>query len=240
MCYSIAAIMKKNFFKIMFMVFLYMQSIYCVQKLYVFYPTVVRPHILQKKISLACSGLEVTVFGRFTDFKTKVKLDNPDAIITKPDVLKQFSGYKINLQGQKKGRQDEKYVLLSIGKKVDFSETGSVTIGAIDFLGRKEMENLLASLLISKPKVKRVTKVEDLLPLLSFNMVNAIFISENQENYFKTKSQLNFIITPLQNANIGIISLALKTGKEEGAEITNSINKLDKEINLLFEIEKWK
>ncbi len=82
--------MNRKFYKIIFVISILIQFTHVfAQKLYVFYPTVVRPHILQKKLSEACPDFEITVFGRFADFKAKVELDKPHALLTKPDVLKQ-------------------------------------------------------------------------------------------------------------------------------------------------------
>ncbi len=211
------------------------------QKLYVFYPTTVRPYVLQEKLSGACPEMEITVFGRFSDFKAKVESDKPDALLTKPDVLKQFPQYQKSVAGFKKNQDDEPYILLSVDKGVDATSLGGMTIGAIDFLGRKGMENLVASFFKSPPRVKRVTKMEDLLPLLTFNMAKAIFIGKDQKTYFTKKSQLNFIETPLQNVRIGTLILAVQKGKTQSSgPIIANVKKLPGDINLLLRVEQWK
>ncbi len=211
------------------------------QKLYVFYPTTVRPYVLQAKLSEACPKIEITVFGRYTDFKAKVTMDQPDALLTKPEVLKQFPEYQKSLSGTKNNKDDEPYILLSVDKGVDAAGLGGVTIGAIDFLGRKGMESLVASFFTSPPRIKRVTKMEDLLPLLTFNMVKAILICKDQKSYFKKKSQLRFVETPLRDVRVGIITLASKKESDQSSvQIINAVKKVSDDINSLFEVEKWK
>lgn len=209
------------------------------ESLFVFYPIAERPNVIQTKLSEVCPGIEVTVFGRISDFDATVKENPPDAILSKPVVVQLFQNYKIQLQGVRQGNTEESYVLLSVDKGVDVNGLSDATIGMIDILGRKEMALFVEGFFSSAPKLKRVTKMEDLLPLLTFNMCSAILIAENAVGYFKSISQLNFVITPSPGMKTGIIALAVKNGSNAG-QIINAIKEMGSGVNTLLEVDSWK
>ena len=95
--------------------------------------------------------------------------------------MAQFEGYTTKLSGIKNNEKDEPYILLSVEKMIEPSALEGMTMGAVDYFGRKGMDSLLKKFFTPPPKVKRVTKLEDLLPLISFGMVNAILICQDQE-----------------------------------------------------------
>lgn len=208
------------------------------EKLYVFYPTTIRPSVLQKKLKEACPAIDITVFGRYKDFIAQINIAPPDAIIVKPDLLKQLPDYEKNLSGVKQGKADEPYFLLSIDKNIDLSKIGQEVIGIVDFLGRKETAKLVASFFTPSPKIKRVIKIEDLLPLLIFNMATSLFLCEDDIAYLKETSKLNFMVTNLPNVKIGLISLAIRK-KSSSELIVKSIKGLSNELNLIFTIDEW-
>jgi hypothetical protein len=210
------------------------------EKCYVFYPTTERPQSIQEKLQGALSGVTVTVFGRLNDLNVKTETDPPDAIISKPSLIGQFSDFSVKLNGVRKGKTGETYVILSIGTPVDIKTIGpETTIGVIDVLGRTGMKSFISQFFPVEPKIKRVTKVEDLLPLLTFNMAAGILIEDIFVNYFKSTSQLDFKIIPLPPAQSGIIALGVnKNGKAD--KTTAVLKKADKTICSIFEVDLWK
>jgi len=210
------------------------------EKLYVFYPTTTRPQVIQDRMSSSFDGVTVTVFGRYNDFTAKVGMDPPDAIITKPALISQIGGYTIVLNAQRRGKTEEAYVLVSINTPLDpASVNGETVLGAIDLLGRNGMKTFSEQFFSVEPKIKRVTKVEDLLPLLSFNMAAGIVIEDVFVNYFKTTSQLQFAITSLTGSKGGILALAVRDGSKADKTVA-ALKKNDKEICGMFEVDSWK
>jgi hypothetical protein len=209
-------------------------------KVYVFYPSVARPQAVQEKLQNSLQGVEVTVFGRYNDFTTKMEIEPAQMIITKPALIQQLSGYEIKLKGARAGKTEESYVLLSINKGVDLETlTPETVIGIIDIFGRNGMNKFAGEFFTVIPKLKRVTKVEDLLPLLTFNMATAILIQEPAIQYFKSTSNLNFVITKLPDSKDGIVALAVKSGGNADKIIT-VLKSADKELCSFFEVDLWK
>ena len=213
------------------------QPVYA-DRLYVFYPSVVRTQIMQKKLSRALPGIDVRVFGRYRDFKAKTKADSPDAILSKAPVIKQVGGYLIKRQGLRDYDTNESYVLLSAGKQVNPANMGRTTIGMFDILGRRGMKKFLGHYFRPKPRIKRVSKMEDLLQLLTFNMVDAILIPEIYVAYFEDISKLYFVKTPVPQMRVSIVALAVKKRKS-ATHILRSLTSMNYNLKTLLEIDRW-
>ncbi|TDI95263.1 MAG: hypothetical protein E2O76_13635 [Caldithrix sp.] len=208
------------------------------ESLYIFLPTEVRPKVLQDKLSQACPNLKITAFGRIKDFKVKIAQEPPTAILTITPVLKLFDDYSTKFSGLLNGSKFQKYVLLSVEQPIELNGLSDKTIGVVDFLGRKGMKVLYARLFRPAPKLKRVTKLEDLLTLLNFKMVDAILLPASKVASFREKSKLNFVITKLENIKLGLTALAVNR-KEKATAVIEAIKKLDKENKALLGVEAW-
>jgi len=209
------------------------------QKLYVYYPATIRPYILNEKLQALCSGVEIMVFGRYIDFQTRVEADRPDAVLTLPAVVDQNKDYAVQLTGHRVGRAEESYVLLSVEKKLERASLPNAEIGVIDILGRDGMNRFVQNLLGLTPKLKRVNKIEDLLPLLTFNMAGAALIPERYVEYFAKTSKLKFETTEIAGAKAGIVVLAVRPGANAGA-ILQCVRRSVPELNGVLSIDQWK
>ncbi|RLC11206.1 MAG: hypothetical protein DRI57_19260 [Deltaproteobacteria bacterium] len=208
------------------------------ESLYVFYPTTQRPRVINKKMTEVLPGIEITVFGRYRDFEKKIGTAPPDAILAKGPVVRQVAGYSIKLRGIRDGSADEPYMLLSVDEKVDPGNLAGEAVGVVGILGRKGMKKFVGSYFRPAPKLRRVLKIEDLLELLVFKMVKAVIIQDHYVSYFKKRSRLNFVVTPIPKMRTGIIALALK--KEGDASlVVKAVKGMDNKVMLLLEIDKW-
>ena len=206
------------------------------ESLYVFFPTTVRPHVLQK--GLSGSGLDVIAFGRFADFEDKARSAPPDAILTLPEVVANMEGYQVAVPGRHNGESREPYFLMSLEKAMDPSSIAGNTIGIVDFLGRKGMQKFMAGIFQPAPTVKTVTKVEDLLPLITFKMADGILVTQAQAEYFRSISNLKFVLTPVPMAKAGTICLAVRKGAEAPKSI-RTLKAMDAELRKLLGDVRW-
>ncbi|MCP4220728.1 MAG: hypothetical protein GY765_39235 [bacterium] len=231
--------MAKNTFALVAMAIILLTVSLRGEKLYVFYPNEIRPKIIRRQLSEACPGIEITVFGRYKDFKAKVIWDSPDAIITKTPLIKQLEGYNIRFNGIRDSKTNEHYVLLSIEKPIALPDLSTHYIGTVDFLGRKEMKGFVENILSRPAKIKRVTKLEDLLPLMTFKMAEGILITEKEVEYFEEISKLNFVRTKLKNIGTGIVALATHKGSKARV-VMEALKKIPEKTNMLLGIQEWK
>lgn len=226
---------------ILFFLCLLTTNLLAQENLYVFYPTISNPEIIKDLLEKHVKSTDVLVFGKHDDFITRVKADQPDAIITKTVLIfDQLGDYEVLLNGQRNGKAETRYVILSISKPLNIESINSSTvIGIVNFLGRTGIESFSKQFFPTAPRLKRVSKVGDLLPLLSLNIAAGILIEDVFVDYFKTTSQLNFFVTPLPVLINGTVGFAVK--KERKADkVVNILKKNDKEICDLFHIQQWK
>ncbi len=236
----ISILMNKKYLLFLFF-FGILTAVSSQEKLYVFYPSTLHFQSMQDSMTNSIQGINITVFDRYDSFAAKMKSEPPDAVITKPELIEeQFSNYIVSLKGERNGTTEGKYVLVSIEKPVPIESVNTETvIGVIDILGRAGMKSFSKQYFPLEPKLKRVSKIEDLLPLLSFEFASGIMIENVFVDYFKSTSQLKFAITPLTGGKSGIIAFAIK--KDGTAEKTlASLKKNDKKICDLFYIDQWK
>ncbi len=208
------------------------------ETLYVFYPTTLSSKAMQTEIKNICPGIDITVFGRYRDFSVRVKEAPPDAILTKTQVVETIENFSVKLNGSRKGSAEEPYVFLSVDQKIDTGSIADITVGVLDILGRKGMTELVGKFFSPPPKIKRVTKMEDLLSLLTFDAAKAILIPEHYVAHFKKISQLNFAITPAKEMKTGIVALAVKNGGSADATVT-AIKGMDSAGTSLLEVDNW-
>jgi len=211
------------------------------ERLYVFYPSTIDYQSMQNKMESAVPGISITVFSRYDDFALKMKAEPPEAIITKPLIIKeQFNDYEVILNGVRNGMTDGGYVVLSIDTNFTSKAiTSESIIGIVDILGRTGMKTFVNRQFSIEPKIKRVSRIGDLLPFLSLDIAAGIIIESVFIDYFRSTSQLKFAVIPLPESTTGIIACAIKKGTQ--AEKTlSSLKQNKKSICDLFYIQQWK
>lgn len=208
------------------------------ESLFVFFPSPVRPHILQKRISAINPSVEVTAFAKFADFRDEITSNPPDAVLSLPEVIVTLDGYSVAIGGKRNGVKTEAYLLLSLDQGIDLANIDKSTIGIADFLGRKGMKNFISGMFQPPPAIKTVAKIEDLLPMLTFKMVNGILVTETQMAYFQSVSNLEFVKTLVPHVKSGTISLAVKGGQEV-PKIIRTLKSMDGELQKLMGGIQW-
>jgi len=207
--------------------------------LYVFVPTDVRANVLQEKLSNLCSDLKITVFGRAKDFRKEIVKAPPDALISLMIIISKNKTYTTFARGLKEGVTEEEYVLVSLDEPIDVNQIEKLKVGVVDLLGRKPMKEFIGELFQKEVKIKRVTKQEDLLPLLSFGAVKAIFIPQSLYENIKRKSNLDLISTNV-NIKLDLVSAALGSSPDAKEQFANCIANFDQNLNRTLGVEQWK
>ncbi len=237
------ALGKQRFVPLLFPVILLFPAILLCSRpavaelLYIFQPLEVRPRILQKSLTRPGNDIDVTVFGRYRDFRSKTLSDAPDAILTKPVVIRRFGEYRVTLLGTRDKKSHEQYVFLSIGPPFHGQKTA---VGMFDLLGRKGMVKFLGERFTPPIRLKRVTKLEDLMTLLTLDMAGAILVPDHHVPYFRRRSRADITVTPALNVKTGIIALALKGNGNNGAGgAADLVRGLAPEILALLGIDGW-
>ena len=155
-------------------------------RLVVFVQTTVKQRALQAMLQAALPGLSVTAVGRVADFERLLE-DRPDAVLTLPVVM-QSHGMTPEIRGTRGGAPNETYSLVGVDAPPDSIRLK--TLGALDLLGRDGTNSFVRDLIGNPVKVERVTKVEDLLPLLQMQRADAVLIPSRMFHEIESTSSL--------------------------------------------------
>jgi len=204
--------------------------------LYVFYPSDIRPKALQDKINQRCPNVNTVAFGRVVDFYRQIEHVPPNAIVSLKPVVHRQKSYTESLKGNKNGRYVEEYLLVSINKPVDLKQIENLKIGVLDILGRKPMKRFMNDLFKRKLKIKRVVKTEDFLPLLTFGLADAIFVSKTTFKKLQNKSKQILVPTKI-GISIGLAVTGIHP--QDNNDIAQCIKGLDNNTNTLLGIDGW-
>lgn len=205
---------------------------------FVFVSTDIRPRVLQQELARAMAGVDVRVFGRIRELQAAMQNQTPAAVIARPVVLESLR-LKPGLNGFRDGQKEETYVLLSVRRPVSPWEVAGKPLGAVDLLGRREMEAFASHVLGARvTKIKRVTTERDLLPLLQFGTVAAVLLPERWVSVLRKKSKLELETTPLKN-KVGLPAVWFASPATQAA-LQPKVQALGAQLSQRFGVDQWK
>jgi hypothetical protein len=206
-------------------------------RIYVFFPTLVEPLHIQEALSSKIPAAQIIVFSRLIDFNSFTVADSPSVIIARPRCIDEYARYSIQMNGLVEGKTTERYVLLTQKKSLQ-PITAQLTIGMVDFLGKKGMRNLIETIFSPAPQLSRVTQLQDILPLLTYDMANAALVPEKDARYFIEISKIDFVMTPIEFP-IGYLAVAGRTDRD-CRKLIEAIRNLSSAELTVLGVEKWK
>jgi len=197
-----------------------------------------KANIVEKTLSDKLPGITVKVFGTFRDFDTAATTGNPDALLVIPALL-DARGKKATLQGTRGGKESEPWVLVSVAKPLDGPLAGK-TIGMVDLLGRDGTNAFIAQVTKDKDfKVKRVAKVEDLVPLLEFSAAQALLVPQAMLAGFAKHTRLELKARELPDGGqVGLPAVAVLNPAVKDA-VVKAFNGLDAATKSVLGIDAW-
>lgn len=202
-------------------------------KLLVFLHVAIKQRALQSELQSAMPGIDVTAVGRVGDWERALK-EGADAVVALPLVL---SAYKLTpkLRGQRAGATDEPYSLIGVGVPPEPSKVA--TVGALDLLGREGTNSFVKNLVGASPKVERVSKVEDLLPLLQMQRADAILLPTRLFYEIKTASKLALVAKDL-GKSVGLPAGATVTA--QGTQVLSALAKISTNASKTLGVDSWR
>jgi len=193
--------------------------------------------VIEKALQEHLPSLSITVFGRFRDFEEVLASAHPDAILCIAPVL-DFRGVRVTLQGMRAGQKVEPYVLASAGQPLEGPLSGR-TIGIVDMMGREGTESFLNRILGAHDvKVKRVSKIEDLLPLLEFSAADGVVSSAATLSRLAERTRIPIKTRSLPEGDVGLPAVAVLSGDVQAAVVA-AFQNLDPATNLLLGVDAW-
>lgn len=219
-------------------VFLALAGVVEAAKVYVFYPSMARPNVVQTSLSSKAGGHEITVFGRLADFTAMMTATPPDVILVPKALADQYKGFKVFLKGSRSGSATGDAVLLSTGAAVDPKAAGTMNLGIVGVLERPAMAGYASGIVGGAPKLKIVTKVEDLLPLLQFKSADAVLVGEDQVDDIKGKSAAQIVATVVPGAKWNFI-VAAASNDDAGKAVEPVLKAFGAAEKKLLGVDGW-
>lgn len=203
------------------------------ERLLVFVHTSIKQRAFQGLLSDSLPGLVITTVGRVADFERSLK-QGQDAVLTLPQVMS-ANGMNPQVRGQRNGSATEAYSLVGVGRTPEANSVSST--GTLDILERRGTTEFVRGLLNAKVKVERVTKVEDLLPLLQFERVESILLPTRLLSEVRAQSSLN-----IAGRDIGqkLPLPALASVGPGGAVAISAAQRLSGRAAELLGVDSWK
>ena len=152
-----------------------------------------------------------------------------------PDAVLGLGSFAMTMGLAEMGGKDrarrQPWIPLALGGKV---------IGVVDLLGRDGTQDFVTKLLKTPDlKLKRVTKMEDLLPLLQFSAADAVLVPAASVKSVTERSRLPLKVRELPDAHVGLLAVGILNGKVRYLAI-KQIQALDGDTNRTLGVERWR
>jgi hypothetical protein len=203
------------------------------RKLLVFLHVALKQRAFESDLKTALPNLDVKAVGRIADFDRALD-EGQDAVLSSPLLLASHR-LTIELQGFHGGSSEERYALVGAGAAPAPERVAA--IGALDLLGREATTAFVHGLLGAKPRVERVTKLEDLLPLLQMQKVDGILLPTRFLPDVQASSRLTLEPHPLASPVKLPALAALGPG---GSEAVAAVARLPLKISKSLGVDEWR
>lgn len=208
--------------------------------MYVYLHSTLKAKSLEELVSQALPGSEVTVFSRVKDLEDAMQAKPPGALLSYPPVHAKFQ-LTPALRGLAKQKDWEPYVSMSVGKALAKADLVGKTIGVLDTLGRKETTDHVTSILggMSDFKLKRVIKLEDMLPLLQFGAAEALILPASAATEIRSRSQQELAVSEIEGARAELPAVAAPGGNMVPA-LKDRFVGMDSKVKAALGVESWR
>jgi hypothetical protein len=203
-------------------------------RLLVYLHIAVKQRAFQSLLQAGLPGVTTTTVGRIGDFE-RVLQQGQDAVLTLPAVLS-AQGLTPGLQGRRRGESEETYALVGNGSPPDPRRVERV--GTLDLLGRDGTDGFVRRVVgNARVRTERVTKVEDLLPLLQLQRVEAVLLPSRLFAELKGTSRLPLVQRELE---VKVALPAAASVGPAGAQVLAAIGKLPRDASQLLGVDEWR
>ena len=204
--------------------------------IYIFYPFISNTDSLQSLMKEELPNSKVIIFGKYSKLKTQIKTEVPDALISTQIVVDEFfSTNDTTLKGKVDNAFTESYSIISLFP-IDTLKFETAIFGAVNQGDRSANKKQIQYLLdLEIKKLKRVTKTDDLLSLLRFNIIDFAIIKDTQLKSFTSKTKQQIYTKQINSVQLPIITFA-ENGK---LLFTKKIYSFPKNINHQLGIHSW-
>ncbi|MEQ8273100.1 MAG: PEGA domain-containing protein [Deltaproteobacteria bacterium] len=191
---------------------------------------------LEQSMRSEMGGVDVRVVTRTGDLRRA--LSSPtDAVMASPYVLRS-NGLAPSMSAKANG--SGRYFAVSLEQTPVKAQIANQTIGVVDELGRNAMPAFVQKLLGSsrQPRLRRVTKVEDLLPLLQFSIAKTVLVKERDFSVLEKRTQRKLHTLPL-SASATPLAVAFADGGRR-AVVERAVRGMGNQSKQSLGVDSWR
>lgn len=214
-------------------------------RLYVYLPSNIRPFVMQKRLQEACPGLSITVFGHHREMSRAVRTAPPEAILSLEPVVSvdRYDMFTKTLLGERKGKRFADMVLLSREKRIETAKLAEISIGVVDILGRSSMREMLGEMIdVEQPRIRPVSRLEDLIALLQVNEAEAVLVEKDRvDSYYRERTGMELVVNEIPNARMGLPTLSIneRATPAQRDQLVKALTAMNKEMNTRLGVDAW-
>jgi len=188
--------------------------------------------LLQTALEQQLPGTSVRPFSRFGDVTSAMA--SADAVLAMAPVV-DFLGVNVVMHGMRAGSSTEPYSLVSASPGIRPSTVKRV--GFVDILGRRDTTKFVNNILGTTAQVERVTKLQDLLPLLQLKMAEAVLVPSRLVPNFreKTRMQLHEVRAP-KEVSLPVVGASTANGRK----LAEKLKTANANLNNLLGVQLWR
>lgn len=192
---------------------------------------------IRRTLGADLKGIDVKVVSGTSAFEEALRSTPTDAIMAAPYVLKK-NGLSPALTAASSG--SNRFLAVSMKTPVSRSELSKVTLGVVDELGKRQTPVFVARLLgvPKSPRLRRVGKLEDLLPLLQFSMAKAVLVRERDYKSLESRTRQKLHKVPLK-AQAAPLAIAFVDGGR-GSRVERALRGMRTSTKKALGVESWK
>lgn len=190
---------------------------------------------LEQSMRSEMNGVDIRVVTRTGDLKRA--LSSPtDAVMASPYVLRS-NGLAPTMSA--KSSASGRYLAVAFARAPVKARIAGQTVGVVDELGRNAMPGFVQKLLgsDSPPPLRRVTKVEDLLPLLQFEIAKTVLVKERDFSILEGRTKQKLYALPL-SADGASLAVAFAEGSRRSV-VERAVRGMGNQSKQSLGVDSW-
>lgn len=188
---------------------------------------------LEATLEANMRGVDVQMFGSSSELRAAMARQAPDGVLGPSAVVK-----GLGLQPAVLGMGPKvSWVAATLKAGLTRGELAGLTVGVVEDASKKVVEDRVGELVGGKPRVRRVPKTDDLLPLLQLKMADAVVVREADLAELRARTQQTVHVVPLGGVDT-TRALAFTEGSRRSV-VERAVLGLGADIRAQLGVEKW-
>jgi|GEM_PF-6245255 len=214
-------------------------------QIFVYVPSLANVFKLQQDLNKVCQdNFNFVLTEKFNEFSKLINNNQPEFIITYKSVIagnKTFKNFTSLYKAAFKQKTTEDYLLASLKPLADH-KLASMSLGAVNIMGRDEMAPYLSQLIGPFETLRFTSKISDLIALMRFGRAEMIFLSKRHMNTLQLRIHQK-LFYKLIETQISLPQIAIRESIKPNSQLTHKLqhclNKIPQRVHEAWGTDEW-